>query len=87
MTNTDAPSEIGQAEIGRPAPDREAPALGWLVLVGAIFGLGVLKETLGRIGGPVVRVFPRLPVSLLIAGAAGGLGRIGARVLGFRGGL
>lgn len=88
-----APPITKQAPIGPPevagtmaqsAPEREPPAFGLLVLVGAIFGLAVLKE-LGRIGGPVVvkvKSVPRPPASFLIAGGVGTLGRIGARVLG-----
>ena len=77
-------------KMGQPAPEREPPDFGWLVLLGAIFGLAVLKELLGRIGGPVVvtvKSVPRLPASFWIAGGVGTLGRIGARVLGLRSGL
>ena len=76
--------------MGQPAPEREPPDFGWLVLLGAIFALAVLKELLGRIGGPVVvtvKSVPRLPASFWIAGGVGTLGRIGARVLGLRSGL
>ena len=41
-------------KMGQPASQRELPAFGWLVLIGAIFGLAVLKESLGRTAGPVV---------------------------------
>ena len=70
--------------MGQPA--REPPAFGWLVFLGAIFGLAVLKESLGRTAGPVVvkgvKSLPRLPPSFWIAGGVGMLERIGARVLG-----
>ena len=78
---------IGPAEVagtmGQAAPEREPPAFGVLVLVGAIFGLAVLKE-FGRIGGPVVvkvKSVPRPPAFFWIVGGVGTLGRIGARVL------
>ena len=83
------PPEVA-GKMGQPAPEREPPDFGWLVLLGAIFGLAVLKELLGRIGGPVVvtvKSVPRLPASFWIAGGVGTLARIGARVLGLRGGL
>ena len=67
--------------MGKPAPEREPPPFGLLVLVGAIFGLAVLKE-FGRIGGPVVVRARSIPASFWIPGAVGTLGRIGARVLG-----
>ena len=75
-------------KMGQPVPAREPPAFAWPVLIGAIVGLAVLKELLGRIGGPVVvtvKSAPRLPASLWVAGVVGTLGRVGARVL--RGGL
>ena len=74
--------------MGQPAPEREPPAFGLLVLVGAIFGLAVLRE-FGRIGGPVVvkvKSVPRPPASFWIAAGVGTFGRIGARVLGLRSG-
>ena len=83
------PAEVG-GKRGQPAPEREPPDFGWLVLLGAIFGMAFLKELLGRIGRPVVvtvKSVPRLPASFWIAGGVGTLGRIGARVLGLRSGL
>lgn len=83
------PPEVA-GKMGQPAPEREPPDFGWLVLLGAIFGLAVLKELLGRIGGPVVvtvKSVPRLPASFWIAGGVGTLARIGARVLGLRSGV
>jgi hypothetical protein len=80
------PPDVAE-KIGRPAPEREPPDFGWLVLLGAIFGLAVLKESLSRIGGPVivtVKSVPRLPAPFWTAVAVGTLGRIGARVLGLR---
>ena len=85
---------IGPPEVAgrmdQPAPKREPPDFGWLVLLGAVFGVAVLKELFVRIGGPVVvrvKSLPRLPASFWIAGGVGTLGRIGARVLGLRSGL
>lgn len=78
------------AKLGQPAPEREPPDFGWLVLLGAVFGVAVLKELFGRIGGPVVvkvKALPRLPASFWIAGGVGTLARIGARVLGLRSGV
>jgi hypothetical protein len=72
-------------KMGQPSPERELPAFGWLVLIGAIFLLAVLKESLGRTAGPVVvkaKSVPRPPASFLIAAVVGTLARIGARVLG-----
>ena len=70
-----------------PTAEREAPSLAFLVLVGATFGAVVLKESLGRIGGPVVvtvKSVRRLPAPFWIALIVGALERIGARVLGVR---
>ena len=81
----DQPGAAGKT--GEPAAEREAPSLAWLVLVGATFGVVVLKESLGRIGGPVVvtvKSVPRLPAPFWIALIVGALERIGARVLGIR---
>lgn len=83
------PPEVA-GRMGQPALKRESPDFGWLVLLGAVFGVAVLKELFGRIGGPVVvrvKSLPRLPASFWIAGGVGTLGRIGARVLGLRSGL
>lgn len=77
------PPEVA-GKMGQPAPEHEAPAFGLLVLLGAIFGLAVLKE-FARIGGPVVvkvKSVPRPPAFFWIVGGVGTLGRIGARVLG-----
>ena len=77
------PPEVA-GKVGQPAPEHEAPAFGLLVLLGAIFGLAVLKE-FARVGGPVVvkvKSVPRPPAFFWIAGGVGTLGRIGARVLG-----
>ena len=74
-------------EMGEPAAEREAPSLAWLALLGATFGVVVLKESLGRIGGPVVataKSVPRLPAPVWTALIVGALERIGARVLGIR---
>ena len=81
----DPPGAAGT--VGDPAAQREAPSLAFLVLVGATFGALVLKEALGRIGGPVVvtvKSVPRLPAPIWTALIAGALERIGARVLGLR---
>ena len=75
-----------QAPINPPA-EREAPSLVWLAIVGATFGVVILKESFGRIGGPVVvgvKSIPRLPAPFWTALIVGGLERIGARVLGVR---
>jgi hypothetical protein len=72
-------------KMGQPAPERELPAFGWLVLIGAIFVLAVVKESLGRTAGPVVvkaKSAPRPPASFLIAALLGTLARIGARIVG-----
>ena len=84
-----SPPEVA-GKMGQPAPEREPPTFVWLVLVGAIFGLAVLKESLGRIGGPVVvtvKSVPRLRAPFWTAVVVGTLGRIGARVVGLRSGL
>ena len=73
--------------IQAPAAGREAPSLAWLVLVGATFGAVVLKESLGRIGGPIVvtvKAIPRYPARFWTALIVGALERLGARVLGVR---
>lgn len=73
-------------EMRQPAPEREPPPFGLLVFLGAIFGLAVLKESIGRTAGPVVvkgvKSLPHLPPSFWIAEGVGTLGRIGSRVLG-----
>lgn len=94
MTLTDRKTEHGSIDppgtagkIGEPAAKREAPSLAWLAIVGATFGVVVLKESLGRIGGPVVvtvKSIPRLPATFWTALIVGALERMGARVLGIR---
>ena len=76
-------------KMGQPAPEREPLSFGWLVLIGAIFGLAVVKELHARIGRPVVVTAKSVPhpPRFWTAVIAGTLARIGARVLGLRSAL
>jgi hypothetical protein len=73
-------------KMGEPAPEREPHGYPWMVFVGAIFGLALVKEILGRIGRlPVIittRSVSRTNTGSLIAALLGMLARIGARALG-----
>ena len=75
------PPEVA-GKMGQPAPEREPPAFGWLVLLGAIFGLAVLKESLrshrraGRRQGAQV---PPAPTTLLLDSGGSGDARADRR--------
>lgn len=70
-----------------PAIERhEAPGYGWTLFVGAIIGLAVVKELLGRLGeNPVTvqaRSASRADTAFVTAVSLRMLARIGSRVLG-----
>ena len=70
----------------------EAPGYGWTLFLGAIIGLALVKEMLGRMGASPVTVrarsvsrsVSRRETAFSIAALVGTIGRIGARVLGSR---
>ena len=80
-------------KLDEPAVERdEARGYGWTLFLGAIIGLALVKEILGRIGASPVTVRAR-SVSrsvhrrdkiFAIAALVGTIERIGARVLGSR---
>ena len=80
-------------KVGEPAVERdEAPGYGWKLFLGAIIGLALVKEILGRVGASPVTVRARSVSGSVyrrekvfsIAALVVTIERIGARVLGGR---
>ena len=80
-------------KVDDPAVERDgAPGFGWALFLGAIIGLALMKEMLGRIGGSPVTVrarsvsrsVARTEKVFSIGAIVGTIARIGARVLGSR---